>query len=167
MNASARRARLVLVLWLALGTACALRGPGGARLAHVPDPGDPTGRASLRLVLDGLDADVRGDSQRALASYERALQIDASNPYAYLALARFYSEQGDAGRTLSTVDQAAVLFESLDLLTPGVETHLIGLRGSALLRDGRRREGEPLLIEAARRAPDVWGDGELSAAELR
>jgi hypothetical protein len=33
--------------------------------------------------------------------------------------------------------------------------------------NGRALEGEPLLKRARRLAPEVWGDGWLTAAELR
>jgi hypothetical protein len=45
--------------------------------------------------------------------------------------------------------------------------HCEGLRGAALALEGDRSEAPALLESAARSAPDVWGDGELSASELR
>jgi tetratricopeptide (TPR) repeat protein len=150
--------------------ACAgLRAPGAGsgalRLVDVAGAGDPQRRASQRLVIEGLQADARADPERALSDYQRALQVDASNPYAYLALARHHLEAGDPRTALAHLERAEVLFESLGLLTPGVETHLIGLRGAALRAEGLR-EGDVLLAEAARRAPSVWGDGRLDASEL-
>ena len=43
----------------------------------------------------------------------------------------------------------------------------LDVSGVVLSRTGRRREGDALLREAARRAPDVWADGWLEADELR
>jgi hypothetical protein len=45
--------------------------------------------------------------------------------------------------------------------------HCDGLRGAALALEGNRSEARALLDSAARSAPGVWGDGELSASELR
>jgi thioredoxin-like negative regulator of GroEL len=167
-----KAARRGTALLAAIAFALACVGPnGGAREANriedVADRGDAQRRASTRLVLDGLDADARGDARLAQSRYERAIQIDASNPYAYLALARHYVEQEDPDRALAYLDHAGSLFESTDDDTPGAETHLIGLRGAALDLAGRSQEADPLLHEAAQRAPALWGDGHLDAAELR
>ena len=170
-SARLRRARgLCIALLAAHALACA--GLGAAdrhvqRIEEVAKDGDAIRRASTRLVLDGLASDVAGDAERALSQYERAVQIDAGNPYAYLALARYHVEQRDGGRALAYLDRAQVLFESLAIDSPGVETHLIGLRGNTLQLQGRILEGDALLRRAARRAPDVWGDGRLAADELR
>jgi tetratricopeptide (TPR) repeat protein len=139
-------------LMLASAFACAGLRPGGEDGAQ-------------RLVIEGLQADTRAEPERALSDYQRALQVDSGNPYAYLALARHHLEAGDPRAALAHLERAEVLFESLGLLTPGVETHLIGLRGAALRAEGLR-EGDVLLAEAARRAPSVWGDGRLDASEL-
>jgi len=110
--------RWSIALLAALAFALACVGPdGGARDAprveEVADRGDAQRRASTRLVLDGLDADARGDVRLAQSRYERAIQIDASNPYAYLALARHYVEQEDPDRALAYLDHAGSLFESV------------------------------------------------------
>lgn len=164
-------AHLVSIALLAAHSlACAGLGGSGRhvlRVEHVADEGDATRRASTRLVLHGLASDAHGDAGRALSQYERAIQIDSGNPYAYLALARFHVEQRDADRALAYLDRAQVLFESLEIDSPRVEAHLVGLRGNGLRLQGRTREGEALLEEAARRAPGVWGDARLSADELR
>jgi tetratricopeptide (TPR) repeat protein len=165
---SARRA--VLAVCVSWALACAgLQGSGSRaeRLADVADEGDATRRASTDLVLDGLDSDTRGDVARALSQYERAIRVDSGNPYAYLALARHHVEQQQPRRALAYLDRAQILFESLELDSPRVEVHLVGLRGCALQLQGHTQEAEVLLEEAARRAPAVWGDGRLDAAELR
>jgi tetratricopeptide (TPR) repeat protein len=169
----------VLVLVLAVGCAGAGHGVapvrGGAlRISEVAGRGDPIRRASTRLVLKGLGA---GEPQRALSHYERAIQIDATNPYAYLALASYQVQWGDVDRGLQSLNQAELLLGSEELRSPRVEPHLAGLHGRARVRmrrhtrvaktSGRAREGEPLLERARRLAPEVWGDGWLTAAELR
>jgi tetratricopeptide (TPR) repeat protein len=166
---AARRATALLA---AIAFALACVGPNGGareadRIEDVADRGDAQRRASTRLVLDGLDADASGDARLAQSRYERAIQIDASNPYAYLALARHYVEQQDPDRALVYLDHAGSLFESIDDDTPGAQTHLIGLRGAALRLAGRSQEADPLLREAARRSPALWSDGRLDAGELR
>ena len=160
---------LVCLFACVVAVGCATVGPGGGalRLSDLSDEGDPQRRASLRLVLVGLDSDVRGQSSRALSDYKRALQVDASNPYAFLALTRHHVEAGEPERALSTLDRARTLLEADALDSPRVEAHLLGLRGAALKQAGRVAEGERLLDEAARRAPDVWLDGRLDADELR
>lgn len=128
--------------------------------------GDDQFRASQRLVLEGLEADQRADAARAHARYERALQIDASNPWVYLALARHYVEQGDPGRALAHLDRAEALLDARDPPSPGAKVHCEGLRGAALALEGNESEARPLLEAAADAAPDVWGDGALTAEEL-
>ena len=135
------------------------------RLSDAVQDGDATRRASMRLLLQGLDADVAGRSNAALSSYERAIQIDATNPYAYLALARHEVDAEHWDRASEALDQAALLFGEEG--APGVEAHLDGLRGAAALGKGYGAEAEPLLDRASRLAPSVWSDGRLSPEELR
>jgi hypothetical protein len=145
---------------------------GALRISEAVGKGDPTRRASTRLVVQGLDAT---DPQRGLSYFERAINTDATNPYAYLALAAFEVQWGDARRGLQSLEQAELLLESQQLRSPRVVPHLVGLRGRAELRSGnapraaatRAPTGEALLERARRLAPDVWGDGWLSAGELR
>jgi hypothetical protein len=145
---------------------------GALRISEVVGKGDPMRRASTRLVLQGLAA---ADPQRGPSHFERAIKIDATNPYAYLALAAFEVQWGNAERGRQALDQAELLLESQQLASPRVVPHLVGLRGRADLRSGSQAravttgaaQGEALLERARRLAPDVWGDGWLSAAELR
>jgi Tfp pilus assembly protein PilF len=156
----------VLVAQL-LGCALHLAPPreSSLRFSDAAEAGDATRRASMRLLLQGLDADTAGRANAALSSYERAIQIDATNPYAYLALARHEVETEHWDRAREAVEQAALLFGEED--APGVEAHLAGLRGAAALGKGYGAEAEPLLDRASQLAPSVWADGQLSADELR
>jgi tetratricopeptide (TPR) repeat protein len=133
----------------------------------VEDAVDAARRASLRLVIEGLDADAVGDRARAQARYERALQVDATNPYAYIAIARHYAEGTQPRRAIYFLDRADALLKMEGRDSPRVEVHLLGLRGSALYAMGQVDEGSEYLAQAQRRAPDVWGDGMLSPEELR
>jgi tetratricopeptide (TPR) repeat protein len=162
---AARRAP-ALALAIVVAGCATLRPTQELRLGALASEGDPQHRASMRLVLDGLDADADGRYRRAQSRYERAIQVDANNPYAYLAIARHFVEVQDFEQANAYLDEADVLFDSLELHSPGAETHLIGLRGAAL-RPDRPWEAEPLLAEAAARSPEVWGDGFLAADELR
>ena len=68
----------------------------------------------MRLVLAGLDADEAGRSAEASSLYERALQVDPTNPYAWLALARQEVFEGDPDRGLADLDKAESLLTSDD-----------------------------------------------------
>jgi tetratricopeptide (TPR) repeat protein len=154
-------------LALALLGGCAA--PGGAgrgvRLSDLEGEGDPARRASLRMVGRGLDQEI-GQPQLAVTDYERAIQIDPTNPYAYLALARHYAGR-DPARALEYLDQAEAQLESEDALSPGVQAHLLGLRATALRTHGDLERSEELVERARELAPDVWDDGYLSPDELR
>lgn len=167
---------VVLALVLALGCA----GPGGRRpetvrpirVSDAVGLGDPARRASTRLTVQGLDDDAAGSLERARGSYERAIQVDATNPYAYLALARHYLDGaspriGDAERATLLIDQAAALFEAEGMREPRVGVHLMGLRGLAMYATGNDADAALYLDRARELAPEVWGDGYLSAEELR
>jgi len=136
-------------------------------LGAVQDTGDDRRRASNHLVIQGLEADDLGEMERALDRYELSLTVDPSNPWSYLALARHELDRGDPARALAALDRSRSLFEREGALSPRVETHLLGLRGAALERLGRFDEARPALGEARRRAPSAWGDGYLTADELR
>ena len=174
------RRRVFGVVWLCaalllpplLGSGCRTRPLGespvrGVRVSDAIDQGDAARRASVRLVLQGLDADEAGEFRRAQGSYERAIQVDPTNPYAYLALARHNLDGGSPGDASNLIDQAAALFEADGFASPEVDVHLIGLRGWDL--ESRRRPGEASLYldRAAALDPVLWEDGYLSARELR
>lgn len=181
-RAASKKARGVALVGLCLAMGCI--GPGGRgvgfflagplRISQVVEEGDAIRRASTRLVVQGLGA---GDEQRGISQIERAIAIDATNPYAYLALASIEVQWGDVDRGVRFLDQAVLLLESENLKSPRVDPHLAGLYGRARVRMrslGRpARAGDPVasdaaLLERARRqAPGVWGDGWLTAAELR
>ena len=136
------------------------RGIPALRISEVVDQGDATRRASQRLLVEGLRADAAGANATAKGKYERALQLDATNPYAYLVFARFEVERRHHDQARAFLERAEALFEGEGSLSPRVEPHLLGLRG---VLDGRYPSA---LDEARRLSPDVWGDGALSAEEL-
>jgi len=163
---------ICFVLGLSGNLGCAVLGGSGfgftpVRISDLVDEGDPQRRASLRLVDDGLSADAQGQPARAQARYERALQVDATNPYAYLAIARHHVEEQDPLRALQFLDRADSLLRMNGDLPLEVEVHLLGLRGGALYDSGRVEEGVELLDRARKLSPRIWGDGALRAEELR
>ncbi len=121
----------------------------------------------MRLVLGGLDEDQALRPSQALALYERALQVDPNNPFAYLALARHHVDGADPKRALAFLDKADGLLAHSDWRSPGLEANLVGIRGSALYASGRVNSALPLLEQARRLSPTVWDDGRLDAWELR
>ena len=178
--ASRSLASVVLVVWgwsvlvgtgvgLIGGCAGPIRGPraGALRISELDRVGDARQQASMRLVVEGLDAELASTPQRALSRYERAIQIDPSNPFAYLALARYYAARADSERALQNLDRAQSLLDPSTTVYRSAEPHLLGLRGWALADAGRSADADPLLAEAGRLAPPVWGDGRLEASELR
>jgi len=167
-----RRARSLLALALLGLGGCAGVGLGPAgtdpfRLSGLGSSGDPAHDASMQLVLDGLDADVAANPDLALVLYERSLQVDPTNAYAYLAIARHRVDGPDPESAFVFLDRAEILLESQGSLSPGAQAHLAGLRGAAHLASGRRAEGLSHLERARELAPRTWSDGRLDARELR
>jgi tetratricopeptide (TPR) repeat protein len=168
-----RSAGIALAVATWLGLACAL--PGAApppsasfHLSSVADQGDPARRASTRLALRGLDADAESLPDEAAAFYDRALQVDPTNPYVYLCLARHDVEDGAPEQAEADLDKADALVGSLDARQEGiVRVYLMGLRGAALEQQGNTQQGLSLLDAARKAAPEAWADGRLDAAELR
>ena len=157
------------LLGLLLLAACAGPAPtqrGVLRLSELPAEGDSTRQASLRLVVQGLDADARGMGPSAEGLYARAIQVDPNNPYAYLALARKQVELGRLDAALASLDRAEALFDA-EASAASAEAHLSGLRGAALLAKGYGAEARERLQRAALLDPVAWGDGDLRAVELR
>ena len=137
------------------------------RVSQLTQIGDPRRQASQRLIVSGLESDGAGQGERALATYERAIQIDGTNPYAYLAIARYWIEAGEPERGIAFLDQAEVLLDATGENTLGARVHLIGLRGRVGMLGDHSDEAADQLRQAADLAPEVWGDGILSAEELR
>ncbi len=156
---------LVLASSLGCATRIGYRPAEPVRISEVSPAGDAVRRASLRLCVEGLRADEDGRSARARSQYERAIQIDPTNPWVYLSLARHEVESGEPDRALEYLQQADSLLRAEGALSPEVELHLIGLRGAALQAGGRGGGGD--LERAAQLSPEVWGDGRLTASELR
>lgn len=165
-------AAVALLALLVLGGCSVAAGPGmrpaepAFRVSEVAGQGDPARRASMRLVLQGLDDDAAWRPAVAIGAYERALQVDPNNPYAWLALARHEVEHGDPQQALAQLDKAEALLDA-EGASRGAWVHVQGLRGEALRAAGSQARALPYLEEARRRAPDVWADGSLDASELR
>lgn len=171
-----RLCTIALVLILASLAGCTLpRGPGGARVSGV-EPLTTSGAlgledsrrdASLRLVISGLDEDAAGRPARALASYQRAVRVDSTNPFAYLALARHHIEGGAPREASAFLDQARSLFESQQQLGPAVDVWGIGLRAWIDREEGRDALADERFASARELSEVIWSDERLSARELR
>jgi tetratricopeptide (TPR) repeat protein len=132
------------------------------RIGAAAQEGDSRRRASTQLVLDGLAAEMRGSVREAATRYGDALRLDANNPLAALAFARYEIFAGDPDRGLAHLDRYAAL------AGPAADgAHLAGLRGAALARLGKDALAAPYLQEARTLAPAVWADAKLEARELR
>lgn len=123
--------------------------------------------ASLRLVIDGLEADSLGEASRALASYQRAVRLDSTNPIAYLALARHHVASGNPEDASAFLDQARALFESEGELGTSVDVWGIGLRAWIDRAQGRDDDADSRFQAARELSPEIWRDELLSADELR
>ncbi len=170
--------RMALVVACALGVCVACRGIGPDRahtleadvptwhFADVAEEGDARRRASNRLVDEAL-SDELADTPRAVERIRRALQVDPTNPWAYLALAREQVSRGEYPAAWAALDQAEARILAEGEIPPGVQAHLSGLRGRVLVAQDNSAAAFPLLAEAARLAPAAWDDQHLNAAELR
>jgi tetratricopeptide (TPR) repeat protein len=118
-------------------------------------------------VIAGLDEDTAGRPSRALASYQRAVRVDPTNPFAYLALARHHLEAGSVDEASAFLDQARSLFEAQQRLGPSVDVWGIGLRAGIDRAESRDELADARFEMARELAPEIWGDERLSAAELR
>jgi len=123
--------------------------------------------ASLRLVIAGLESDAAGEPSRALASYQRAVRLDATNPIAFLALARHHVASGDPNEASAFLDQARALFESEGEIGPAVDVFGIGLRAWIDRAEGRDLDADSRFEAARALSPEIWRDELLSADELR
>ena len=123
--------------------------------------------ASLRLVATGLEADAAGRPGPALASYQRAIRVDPTNPFAYLALARHHLEGDSIDEAEAFLDQARSLFEAEEGLGPEVDVWGVGLRAGIERARGREERAAELYATARALGPSIWRDERLSAVELR
>ncbi len=163
---------VLLVVWL---VGCSGRGLSGA-FRDVDQPlttsralgqGDATRDASLRLVIAGLDDDEAGRPSRALASYQRAVRVDPTNPFAYLALARHHLEYHSGEEASAFLEQARSRFEMEGQLGPAVDVWGIGLRAWIDRSRGRDAIADSRFETARTLSPEIWEDEQLSAGELR
>ncbi|MFT5500966.1 MAG: TolB-like protein/Tfp pilus assembly protein PilF, partial [Woeseiaceae bacterium] len=86
-----------------------------ARRGHLLDPMSPTANVVL-----GIAFDINGQSEEALASFDRALDIDPDFDFALSRLYEFYSTHGDLG-------QAVEVYRRLYALNPTVDDFALEL----------------------------------------
>lgn len=129
--------------------------------------GDAAREASMQLVISGLDEDADGVPSRALANYQRAVRLDSTNPFAYLALCRHHLEYGSPEEASAFLDQARARFEAEGRMGPGVDVWGLGLRAWVDRARGRDESANRRFRQAQALAPGIWADELLSAGELR
>ena len=118
-------------------------------------------------MIAGLNDDQVGRPSRALASYQRAVRVDSTNAFAYLALARHHLEYGSGEQASAFLDQARSLFEvegrrgsEVDVWGVGLQAWIDRSRGRDAMADTRFEAARTLSFE-------IWQDEQLSAHELR
>lgn len=165
---------MMFLLALVLGCASGARLPSGFGPSTRPLTAsdalglyDAVRDGSLRLVIEGLDEDQAGRPDRALAKYQRAIRVDPTNPFAFLALARHHLEGDSPEEASAFLDQARALFEAQGDLGSSIGVWGVGLRAGIERARGRDEKADALLSQARRLSPEIWGDGRLSARELR
>ncbi|HWP56305.1 MAG TPA: tetratricopeptide repeat protein [Candidatus Acidoferrales bacterium] len=79
-------------------------------IAKISPQTPPRRAASLRLTEEGRKLLAREDYTRALASFERSIAIDATNPYSYYYLAKTHYQQGRYQESLNFLDVAESRF---------------------------------------------------------
>jgi len=92
-------------------------------------------RASNELVAEGRSSLQGGNEQIALSRFEKAIQIDPKNPYAYYYMAEVRLKQGRYDQAEPLASKAAVYFNSDGFWIS--RCHLI--RSKALLARGETR----------------------------
>lgn len=105
------------------------------------------GESAESYYDEGLTASMKGDLPRAIAHFEKALQIDRSYFAAYHQLAKCYMRQGDPAR-------AARLLRQVAAVKPAQLPVRVDL-GFALLDMGQLEEAEHTFREVLERKPDT------------
>lgn len=111
-----------VLLAAALAVACASAGGSGSgpapeerpRAERPVDEGAGTARraASRRLVERGEELLAAGRTAEAAALLERAVRVDPSNGFAFLALGRARVAAGEADRALGLLERASTLLRA-------------------------------------------------------
>ncbi len=103
-------------------------------------------------VLLGFSDDREADLDRALMEGKRAVMLDASDPFAYVALGRIYTARGEHDTAIDHCDRAIGLNPSYSAAHFG--------RAHSLWMSGRADEALPSNAEAMRLSPHdplMWG----------
>jgi len=78
-------------------------------LAKITPKTSPQRAASLKLVDEGRKALLAGEYKQALATFERAIAVDATNPYSHYFLARAHFFLGNHPESFNFLDVAESL----------------------------------------------------------
>ena len=125
------------------------------------------GGARRGRVLPRPGACARGRGGGPARRVQRAVRVDPTNPFAFLALARHHLESESIGEAGAFLDQARSLFEAQGRLGPSVDVWGLGLRAGIDRLRGREDRADALFDQARQLSPEIWGDERLSARELQ
>ena len=98
---------------------------------------EPTPQTALEWANHGTRLLNKGLPEQALASYDRALLLDTTNPYTYCSKASAYHKLGQPELALQSADKALQV-------DPGY-TPAMGNKARALRKLGREAEADSLL----------------------
>ncbi len=123
--------------------------------SQIPKSTSPERAASLRLSGRGQSALEEGRAEEAVDHFERAIQIDPSNPFAYYYFGLARLAQGRREEALTLLSRAEVLFHDRPhwlcetLVAMGGILEEMGRRQEAAGRFRRALEADPWSEEAA------------------
>ena len=163
MVRSAVRTAFVLLAWLALGPACAVRrSPAHAELAMVAAQGDDLALADALEALIAQGDDAPADREYAYAMVRRHDDDTATATYARAVVTgRLVQQKGlRAANLVPEIERFARRSRELDpAFRDGAATRLLGtlyvIAPGTLLRHGDSETGLDLLEELAATRPDV------------
>ena len=124
------------LLWLLLN-ACG--DPNSKNRDSEPDA-EPKPQTALEWANHGTRLLNKGLPERALVSYDRALQLDSTNPYMYCSKASAYHKLGQPELALQSADLA--------LRVDSNYTPAMANKAKALRELGRVEEADSLLLRA-------------------
>jgi tetratricopeptide (TPR) repeat protein len=134
-----KRIRVILPIAFGLLLLVACRGPNSEN-GNSEAAGEPKPQTSLEWANHGTRLLNKGLPEQALASYDNALLLDATNPYTYCSKASAYHKLGQPELALQNADKALQV-------DPGYAPAMAN-KSLALRKLGREAEADSLLKSA-------------------
>lgn len=131
--------------------------PPPSVLASLSPAATPNEVAAARLVEEARERLAERDVDAALDRLERAIAIDATNPYAFYFLGQAHFERGTYAQALAFADRAAALGARSDASWVA-RSHL--LRAGILEKVGRFSEARSAFRQALEADPGIPGAAE-------